>query len=351
MWNAQTWLQERLTRGREEGCYPSAAAAIGVGGRVLARAFTGEAPQPGCRSVDGHTRYDMASLSKVLGPTMIALKALEAGTLNLDDRVGDFFPKAPADKRDITVFMLMTHTGGFHPDYRLDRLLARPEDALACILSRPLEEKPGVRPIYSCIGYILFAWMLERRFGATLDTLARERVFLPLGMAETCYCPDPGPVCAATEVDPGTGRPWIGVVHDENARFLGGVSGNAGVFMPLEDGIRFASMLGMMGGGFLRRKTMEAAIRCYTPGQSANRGLGFQIAGTQDCFFSDAVPEGCFGHTGFTGTSLMVEPHTGFWVLLLSNRVYPSRENTKLFPFRRALHADAWRAFRVPSGP
>lgn len=349
MWNAQAWLQERLARGREEGCYPSAAAAIGVGGRVLARAFAGEAPLPGGRPVDAHTRYDMASLSKVLGPTMIALKALEAGTLRLDERVGDFFPEAPADKRDITVFMLMTHTGGFHPDCRLDRLLARPEEAMACILSRPLEEKPGARPIYSCIGYILFARMLERRFGAPLDALAREQVFAPLGMAETGYCPGPDAVCAATEVDPATGRPWIGVVHDENARFLGGVSGNAGVFMPLEDGVRFASMLGRMGEGFLRRETMEAAIRCYTPGQGDRRGLGFQIAGTPDCFFSGAVPGGCFGHTGFTGTSLMVEPETGFWVLLLSNRVYPSRESAALFPFRRALHADAWRAFCAPA--
>lgn len=345
MKDCQFFLENQLRHGIERECFPSAAAAIGVRDEVLARAFVGEAPLPGGQPVDGHTRYDMASLSKVIGPTMIALRAIEDGTLRLTDRVADFFPDAPDDKRAITIFMLMTHAGGFHPDFRLDRLLKDPKDAVRCILEHPLQERPGVRPIYSCIGYILLAKILETRFGKPLDVLARERVFDPLGMEETGYCPDPTAVCAATELDPVSGRPWIGVVHDENARFLNGVSGNAGVFMPLEDGIRFASMLGRMGEGFLRRETMEMAIRNYTPGQDAHRGLGFHLAGTPECFFSDRVPERCFGHTGFTGTSLIVEPETGFWVLLLSNRVYPTRASTALFAFRRELHAEAWERF------
>ena len=338
----QIILENRLKKGIEDGCFPSAAAAAGVRDRVLAKAFIGDAPLPGDAPVNEHTRYDMASLSKILGPTMIALRAIEDGELRLDERVGDFFPDAPDDKKDITVFMLMTHTGGFHPSFRMDRMGIAPEQVLATILNEPLTEKPGVRPIYTCMGYILFAKMLEKRFGAPLNVLAEDRVFAPLGMTETGYCPPPGTVCAATEVDPESGKPWIGVVHDENARFQGGVSGNAGVFMPLCDGIRFASMLGKMGDGFLRRETLENAIHNYTPGQDVHRGLGFQIAGSPDCFFSSAVPDRCFGHTGFTGTSLMVEPETGFWVLLLTNRVYPTRDSAALFPFRRALHADLW---------
>ena len=187
--------------------------------------------------------------------------------------------------------------------------------------------------------------MLEKRFGKSLKELSWARVFAPLGMLETGYCPAPGAQFAATEVDAETGKPWIGVVHDENARFLGGISGNAGVFMPLCDGIRFASMLSRMGEGFLRRETMERAIRNYTPGQDVHRGLGFQIAGSPDCFFSASVPDACFGHTGFTGTSLLVEPQSGFWVLLLTNRVYPTRNSQALFPFRRGLHAEAYRAW------
>ncbi len=343
LWNGI--MQKALEEGRATGCFPSAAGAAGVGARVLDTGFVGEAPLPGQKKVDAHTRFDMASLSKVLGPSMIALRAMERGKLSLLETVGDFFPDAPADKRDITVFMLMTHTAGFHPSFRLDRMGITPEAAEEAILSSPLVEKPGVRPIYSCMGYILFARMLEKRFRMSLDQLARQEVFVPLGMLETGYCPEKTAVCAATEVDPETGKPWIGIVHDENARFLRGVSGNAGVFMPLCDGIRFAQMLGSMGGNFLKRDTLVRAIRNETPGQESHRGLGFHLAGTPDCFFSSAVPETCFGHTGFTGTSLIVEPKTGFWVLLLSNRVYPTRKSDALFPFRRQLHAALWTRF------
>ncbi len=335
----RTYLQSELRRGRETGCFPSAAAAIGVKGEVLATAFTGEAPLPGGAPVDEGTLYDMASLSKVLAPTMIALRALQEGTLGLDETVGDFFPDAPEDKRGITVKMLMTHTGGFNPSFRLDKMGITPDQAVQAILHRPLDAAPGEKPIYSCMGYILFAKMLEKRFGQPLNALARERVFEPLGMRDTGYCPPETAVCAATEVDPETGRPWIGVVHDENARFLGGVSGNAGVFMPLRDGIRFARMLARGGDGYLAESTLRKAVTNYTPGQDAHRGLGFQLAGTEGCFFSAEAPGRCFGHTGFTGTSLMVEPVSGLWVLLLTNRVYPTRQSDGLFPFRRGLHA------------
>ena len=340
------WLESRLRQGLLEGCFPSAAAAMGVRGETLAMACVGEAPIPGAHPVDPHTRYDMASLSKVIGPTMIALISLEKGKLSLEETVGDFFPEAPEDKAGITVFQLMTHTGGFYPSFRLDSLVRDPGEVVSCILQHPLEEKPGVRPIYSCMGYILFAKMLEKRFGAPLDRLAREMVFAPLGLTETGYCPEPGAVCAATEVDPATGRPWIGIVHDENARFQKGVSGNAGVFMSLRDGILFAKMLARGGEGLLRPETLRMAIQNRTPGQEEHRGLGFHLAGTPDSFFSTDVPAGCFGHTGFTGTSLLVEPESGFWVMLLSNRVYPTRDSAALFPFRRKLHADAWKAFR-----
>jgi len=238
----QEKLDNMLRKGREEGCFPSAACAIGVKDEVLAESFVGEAPLPGDAPVDAHTRYDMASLSKILGPTMIALKALEDGTLKLDDTVGGEFPFAPADKRDITVKMLMTHTGGLYPDFKLEQLIDTPDKTLDCILNHPLQQAPGTAPAYSCMGYILLTKMLEHRFGKPLDQLANERVFGPLGMTETGYCPHDC-VCAATEVSKKTGKPWIGIVHDENARFQNGVSGNAGVFMSLNDGIKFAGML------------------------------------------------------------------------------------------------------------
>ena len=342
----QTFLEERLASGKAEGCFPSAAAAIGVKDCVFAAACVGEAPLPGDDRVTPATLYDVASLSKIIGPTMIALRAIEDGTLGLEETVGDFFPQAPEDKKRITVKMLMTHTGGFHPSFRLDRQGITPDQVTDCILRYELPDKPGTKPVYSCMGYILFGKMLEKRFGKPLRTLARERVFRPLGMLHTDYSPRAGQA-AATEVDPETGRPYIGIVHDENSRFQGGNSGNAGVFMPLNDGIRFISMLARMGEGYLRRETMEMAITNYTPGQDWHRGLGFHMAGTPDSVFTPRVPKETFGHTGFTGTSMMVEPASGFWVLLFSNRVYPTRANEKLFPFRRALHGDSWERFEA----
>ena len=145
------WLRENLLQGIREGCYPAAAAAIGVRDHVLAEAFAGEAPEPGGTPVDAHTRYDMASLSKILGTMMVALRAMERGLLRKEETVGDFFPDAPEDKAGITVEQLMTHTGGFEPFFRLDQLLSDPSEVLGCILSHPLAEKPGTRPIYSCM--------------------------------------------------------------------------------------------------------------------------------------------------------------------------------------------------------
>ena len=341
----QAYLEDKLKQGRMEGRFPSAACAIGCRDRVLARAFTGEAPEPGGRPVDENTLYDMASLSKVIGPTMIVLRLLAENRLSLDERVRDFFPDAPADKADITLLMLLTHTAGFEPSFRLDQRISDPADTAACILAAPLAEKPGVRAMYSCMGFILLAKMLERRFQKPLDTLAKEQVFTPIALTQTGYCPDDSARCAATEKDPVSGLPYIGVVHDENARFQGGVSGNAGIFMPLKEGVRFASMLAQMGSGYLPEAILRNAIRNRTPGQDQHRGLGFQIAGSPDCFFSDRVPPDCFGHTGFTGTSMMIDPATGFYVVLLTNRVYPTRDNPGLFPFRRQLHAEAYHLF------
>ena len=341
----QIFLETKLAQGRQDQVFPSAACAIGVRDTLLAEAFVGEAPLPGDAPVTEDTLYDMASLSKIIGPTMIVLRKMASGELGLQEKVGDFFPEAPEDKRDITIEMLMTHTGGFQPSFRLDQMLDSPAKAVGCILSAPLGSLPGERTNYSCMGYILLAKMLEKRFGMPLDQLARQEVFQPLGLTHTGYCPPASAQCAATERDPKTGRPWIGIVHDENARFLGGVSGNAGVFMPLKDGIRFASMLAQMGKGYLPESLMREAIRNRTPGQEQHRGLGFHLAGTPDCFFSNQVPDSCFGHTGFTGTSLMIDPATGFYVLLLTNRVYPTRETTKLFPFRRQIHAQAYSLF------
>lgn len=339
----QNLLDRLLAEGLEQGCYPGAAAACGCRGQICAISRVGKISQEG-PAVDRHTRYDMASLTKVLGPTMLALRAVEDGELTLGDSIGLFFPQAPEDKKSITVKQLMTHSGGFEPSFDLSAETENSAGALDALLVHPLAYAPGTDVRYSCMGYIVLGKMLENLYGKTLDCLAQERVFDPLGLAHTGYCPTGGNI-AATEVCAETGRTWQGVVHDENARFLGGVSANAGIFSDIDDMAAFAQMLAKGGDGFLAPATMTAAVRCHASTPEMRRGLGFQLAGTPLNYMGDLMPECSFGHTGFTGTSLAVDPTTGFYLVLLSNRVHPTRENLKLMRFRRRLHNVLYAAF------
>ena len=334
----QKLLDSLLKKGFQEGAFPGAIAACGDREHVYALSRVGKIAENG-PEVTEETRYDMASLSKVLGTTMVAFKALENGDISLYDKLPRFFGDVPEDKKDITIYHLMTHTAGFNPSFRLDHLVDSPDKALRAILDSKLDHAPGETPSYSCMGYITLGKALESLYGKDLKDLAHEMVFEPLGMKNTCYCPT-GDNIAATEVDPETGKAWVGVVHDENARFLQGNSGNAGVFSDIHDMIRFAQMLSRMGDGFLSPALMKTAIRCHAASADGEvrRGLGFHLSGTPLCYMGELMPPTSFGHTGFTGTCLAVDPDTGFWVVLLSNRVHPTRESAALFPFRRRLH-------------
>ena len=345
--NMQKLLDALLEKGLEQGAYPGAVAACGCRGQVCAISHVGKISQDGPQT-DRHTRYDMASLSKVLGPTMAALRAIEEGDLTLYDTLGMYFNGVPEDKQNITIRQLMTHSAGFEPAFWLSEETEEPEGALAALMAHPLAYAPGTDVRYSCMGYITLGKLLEKLYGQPLDRLCAERVFVPLGMKNTCYCPAGGNI-AATEVDKETGSAWQGVVHDENARFLRGVSANAGVFSDIDDMIAFAQMLACGGGGYLSPATLETAIRCHACTEDVRRGLGFHLAGTPCNFMGDLFPPESFGHTGFTGTSLAVDPHTGFWVILLSNRVHPTRENLRLMRFRRTMHNVLYAAYRALS--
>ena len=335
--NMQKILDALLEEGLREGCYPGAVAACGNAEQVFAISCTGKISENG-PDVNVQTRYDMASLSKIIGPTMLALRAIEDGDLTLWDRLERFFPDCPEEKRAITIRHLMTHTAGFAPAYWLSEEAASPEDALRVLLEHPLETPVGAEVHYSCMGYITLGKILETVYAKPLDQIARERVFEPLGMANTCYCPEDKENIAATEVDKETGVAWQGIVHDENARFLRGVSANAGVFSDIHDMIKLAQMLARGGDGYLSGATVRKAISFQAGDDNVRRGLGFHLAGTPENYMGDLLPETAFGHTGFTGTSLAIDPATGFFVILLSNRVHPTRENARLFRFRRRMH-------------
>ena len=338
---------DRLIRqGLEAGAYPSAALAVGIGRRTYLKKAYG--------NCSCHTLFDIASVSKILSATMIALRFLEEGLLRLYDTVGDFFPDAPGDKRDITIMQLMTHTGGFAAHFLLSDHTSDPDTAARVILEQPLVQNPGGDPIYSCMGYILLGKILEQRGGAPLDALAQQYVFSPLGMTHTTYRPS-GDI-APTELDPATGKLLHGTVHDENARFLGGISANAGLFSDLDDMVTFTKMLACEGvaedgTGYLSPATVRAALVNRTPNSAGEyRGLGFNLAGSPRIFLGDLMGARSFGHTGFTGTSIAVDPDTGLWVVLLTNRVCPTRDNRALVRMRSLVHnAAAAEASRILS--
>ena len=236
----------------------------------------------------------------------------------------------------------MTHTSGIPDHFLLQEECGSPEEVTQAILRHPLVQRPGGMPIYSCMGYILLGKILERIGGEPLDRLAQSWVFDPLDLKHTTYRPT-GDV-APTEWDAETKALLCGVVHDENARFQHGISANAGIFSDLEDMTRFTQMLACGGKlpdgrAYLSPATMRAALLNRTPGPDHEfRGLGFHLAGSPANFLGDLMSPRAYGHTGFTGTSFAVDPETGLFVVLLTNRVCPTRENPRLIRLRSLIH-------------
>lgn len=333
------FVHELVRRAVESGDYPATAYAVGCRGQVLVRG--------GCGDARPATLFDMASLSKILSATMIALRMIEKGMICLSDPVGRFFA-APPDKTDITIQQLMTHTSGIAAHFYLADWTDDPDKAADVILAQPLAACPGDETIYSCMGYILLGKILEQVGGQPLDVLALEWVFRPLGMLRTTYRPE-GDI-APTEWDKTANRLICGTVHDENARFLKGISANAGVFSDLDDMIRFAVMLTCGGrqadgAAFLSSAMFRLATANLTSGKTENRGLGLKLAGGEGAFMGDLFPAGSIGHTGFTGTSLAVDPTSGLYVVLLTNRVNPTRDNLAIIRFRKIFHNAIYASF------
>lgn len=330
-------LKNILSKGLEQGAYPCCAAAVGKGDETFFSFYGGNrALFPEKLPLTEDTLFDMASLSKLMGTTMACLRMMEEGKISCGDKISKYFSSC-FGKEDITVFMLMTHTSGIsaHMPLYLDKDM---EDAVSAILSRPLAYPTGTKTVYSCMGYILLGKILEKIEGKPLDEIVKERVFVPLGMENSFYNPPADKVCAATEKDIFTGEMVCGVVHDENARFLKGISGNAGMFCTLDDTVRFAQMLSNRGAGYLDKETFSLAVTDYTKDFDESRGLGFQLYGGKPFPGGSNMSLGSYGHTGFTGTSLFVDNKTGVYAILLTNRVHPTRENGLLYPIRREFY-------------
>jgi len=342
-----------------DGAFPGAVLAVGRRGKLVRLEafgrYTYEADAP---RVTTDTVYDLASLTKVVLTTTVAMTLVDAGRLDLDAPVSSVVPGFRGNGKEKVRFrQLLTHSGGLLWWAPLYEELRGHEAYIHRILAMPLDYAPGTKTVYSDLGLILLGEALERLGGAPLDELGRQRVFEPLGMSDTRYRPPVAlrPRIAPTENDPWRGRTLVGEVHDENAFALEGVAPHAGLFSSAGDLSRFAQML--LNGGtleghrvvstrtveaFTRRQgiegssralgwdtpTDETARRSSTPGQP-----GYSSAGS---LFSARS----FGHTGFTGTSIWMDPERDLFTILLTNRVHPTRDNRAILKVRGHL-ADA----------
>jgi CubicO group peptidase (beta-lactamase class C family) len=344
--------REILKNGLEAGAYPCIAYAIGHGDEVLDSGFMGNKQvNPEILPLERDTLFDLASLSKLVSTTMVALRMLEQGKIELTDPLSRYFEipeDAPAGRGDVTIRHLMHHNSGLTPHIPLWTQTDDPNQAVDVILRSKPWCAPGEQVHYSCMGYILLQKILEQVGGAPLDELAKHYVFEPLGMHDTCYNPTTKNV-VTTEFSALHGEYLCGRVHDENASFMGGVSGNAGVFAPLDDMTKFARMIaagGVLDGKtFLNPRTFEKAIQNATPGKNEDRGLGFQLTPSFSYMTGALFSEGSYGHTGFTGTALYVDRESRLWGMILTNAVHFGRGKSELFRTRRLFFnsfADAY---------
>ncbi|MFJ6082225.1 serine hydrolase domain-containing protein [Streptomyces sp. NPDC092369] len=266
------------------------------------------------------TPFDLASLTKLF-TSVAAVQQIERGTLGVDARVGDYLPDFRAAARHgITIRELLTHTSGLRPELPLYDC-ENDEERLALLQAEPPVGVPGTYT-YSDLNLLLLQYVLERITGRTLDVLVHEGITRPLGMTSTAFGPCPG--AAATEDQR---RPWAkadrgmlrGVVHDENAWSLGGVAGHAGLFSTARDLAIFARTL-LAGGSYGPARILgpDLVELLFTP-----PGLGFAL--DQPWFMGELSGQGAAGHTGFTGTSLVLDRETDTFVVLLANTVHPRR--------------------------
>ncbi|MGN9909659.1 serine hydrolase [Phytohabitans sp. LJ34] len=298
------------------------------------------------------TIFDLASISKLF-TTVVVLRQVEAGRVDLDAPVARYLPEfAAGGKADVTVRMLLTHTSGLPAFLPLWSSHPTPEARLAAAVATPLATgaRPGGQYVYSDLGLIALGELAHRVTGHTLDVLVRDQITRPLSMVDTAYNP-PASLrsrIAATEYQPYAGRGMVwGEVHDENAWSLGGVAGHAGLFSTAADLAVFCQML-LNGGQYkgrrvLRGSTVRAMLVNYNAAlepsyPESDRGLGLEL--NKHWYMGPLASPVSFGHTGFTGTSIVVDPLSHSFVILLSNRVHPDRGWGGNNPARRAVVRD-----------
>jgi CubicO group peptidase (beta-lactamase class C family) len=323
-----------LQRGVDERVFPGAVAAVTSGKNRCIVAAGRETYDPSAPDTDAHALFDIASLTKVVATTTAIMQLIDRDALSLDACAARFLPKLDRPgKSGITIRQLMTHTAGFPGPYEFYRFCRTREQLLDAIYAVDLAFPPGTKRLYDDISFMLLALIVEEIVGARFEQHCATFIFEPLGMNATSFRPTSGQIIP-TEIDPERGGLLRGVVHDENAWVLGGVAGHAGLFSNVFDLNRFAAM--MVGARVrvaanslidpvLSDDSIARVRQCAWRDDDGEYGLGWDRIRPH---YMGAIDDAAaIGHTGFTGTSMVISPRRELAIILLSNRIHPKRSD------------------------
>jgi len=316
-----------INRAIAEGNIPGAVLVVGHNGKVVYRkAYGSRALEPRREPMTLDTIFDLASLTKVIATTTAVMQLVEQGKVRLNDPVAKYLPEfAQNGKEDITIRQLLTHYSGLAPDLDLGTEWQGKNTAYQLAFVMPPETTPGSGFVYSDINFITLGALVEKIAGETLDLYTQQHIFTPLKMTHTRFLPPASwrPKIAPTQYDEKE-HMLRGVVHDPTARRMGGVAGHAGLFSTGDDLAKFAQALLQGGDGILSPLTVAKMTEPETPPSApVLRGFGWDIDSPFSSNRGDLLPVGSYGHTGFTGTSIWIDPTTQTYIILLTNSVHP----------------------------
>ena len=339
----------------EQGAFPGGVLAVGYRGKLAhLYPFGRLSYEVGAPEVAVDTVYDLASLTKVLATTIMAMILVDEGALDLDKPVVDYLPLfVGPGKEKVTVRQLLTHSSGLVAYGDLYNEIQGKKAYLERLQGMDLDYEPGTQSVYSDYGMILLGEILERVAGQPMEVFVEERVYGPLGMTDTGFLPDESlrARIAPTEDDPWRGYVAHGEVHDENAHAMGGVAPHAGLFSTAADVARFLQMI-LNGGVFEHRRIVSRDIveawaeRAGVPG--SDRAIGWDTKSAEKSSAGNYFSPNSFGHLGYTGTSMWVDPERELFLILLTNRVHPTRENNLIRKVRPAVADAVIRALEAP---
>lgn len=334
-------IAQLINQAIKEGVFPGGNYCLIIKDKTTFGSFGARALYPDYEVNTLETIYDMASCSKVIATTSAIMKLLEQGKLRLFDAISSYLPFF--NDHEITVWDLLTHSSGL-PPFIAPKFYNNKDELIKLIQTTELKYAKNQKIVYSDLGFIILGWLVEEISKMRLDEFTKKYIFTPLGMLDTTYNPVDIKRCAPTE-DRGN-KIDRGYVHDEAALTLGGVAGHAGLFSTVKDISKFLQMI-LNNGIFQGQRILSPATikLLFTPqveepkgvAKTLNRrGLGWIMKGDYPCS-GDLVSQNTIMHTGFTGTHLFIDKDYQVAFCLLTNRVHPTRDNTKIIAFRAKL--------------